>query len=219
MRILIVDDHPLVVAGLRSCIGADHEIVHVIGDGDEVLPWLRQNSVDLVTLDLTLPNRFGHELLPEIQALTPAPRVLIVTMHDDPGIRKLTQDLGAHGFIAKDASDKLFRQALAEVAAGRTWFPDRREEPEARQRKCCLTREPRLTRRDADVLNSLGDDLSRKATADRLGMSTYTVDDHLAALRRAFRVATNPGVVRAAVAAGRLPLLWISRRRPKAPPQ
>jgi DNA-binding CsgD family transcriptional regulator len=65
----------------------------------------------------------------------------------------------------------------------------------------------------------MGDDLPRKATADRLGMSIYTVDDHLAALRRAFRVATNIGVVRAAVAAGRLPLLWTSRRRPKAPLQ
>jgi DNA-binding NarL/FixJ family response regulator len=218
MRILLVEDHPLMVAGLRSAISADHDIVHVIGDGNEVLPWLERNSVDLITLDLTLPNRFGHELLPEIQALSPAPRVLIVTMHDDADIQNGMQAKGAHGFIAKDASDKLFRLALAEVAAGRTWFPDRREEYESQQRKSWSTREPRLTRRDADVLNSLGDDLSRKATADRLGMSIYTVDDHLAALRRAFRVATNNGVVRAAVAAGRLPLLWISRRGPRPRP-
>jgi len=218
VRILLVEDHPMVVEGLRTCLGADHEIVHVIGNGDEVLPWLRRHSVDLITLDLTLPNRFGHELLPDILALTPAPRVLIVTMHDDSGIRKLMQDLGAHGFIAQDASVELFRQALAEMAAGRTWFPDRTKEDEARGRKSRWTPEPRLTRREADVLNSLGDGLSRKGTSDRLGMSKYTVDDHLAALRRAYRVATNPAVIRAALEAGHLPLLWISRRSPKPSP-
>lgn len=218
MRILVVDDHPVVLMGLRCCIGADDEIVQVIGDGNDVLPWLRQNSVDLVTLDLSLPNRWGNELLPEILALSPAPRVLIITMHDDPLVQDWLQRLGAHGFLVKSAPDQLYRQAVGEVGAGRTWFPDRREEWEAQQRKYWSTRKPRLTPREADVLNSIGDDLPRKATADRLGMSIYTVDGHLAALRRAFRVATNYGVVRAAVAAGRLPRLWISRRRPKPSP-
>jgi DNA-binding NarL/FixJ family response regulator len=211
VRILLVEDHPLMVAGLRTCIGADHDIVHAIADGNEVLPWLRLNQVDLVTLDLSLPNRSGHELIDGIAVLSNPPRVLVVTMHDAASIAKWMRDLGAHGFIAKDAPMELFRRVLAEVAAGGTWFPEPAEEDPAGRRSSRWTPSLRLTRREYDVLTALRDDLSRKATAARLRMSVYTVDDHLAAIRRVFKVATNPAAIGAAIEAGIIPQLSIPR--------
>jgi len=207
-----VEDHPLMVEGLRTCIGADHHVVHAIADGNQVLPWLRLNQVDLVLLDLSLPNRSGHELLPEIQALAHPPRVVIVTMHDAASIANWMRDLGAHGFIAKDAPIELFRRVLAEVAAGGTWFPDPTEEDHAGRRSSRWTPSLRLSRRQYDVLLLLRDQLSRKATAARLQRSIYTVDEHLAALRRIFKVATNAAVVGAAMEAGIIPQISISQR-------
>jgi two-component system nitrate/nitrite response regulator NarL len=217
VRILIVEDHPLTVAGLRTSLGAEHDIMHVIADGDEVIPWLRLNQVDLVTLDLSLPNRCGTFVLFDIQGLPHPPRVVIVTMHDDASMQKSMQGYGAHGFIAKCAPVAVFQHALAEIAAGRTWFPDRSEEDRSRRHSSRWTAGLRITRRQSDVLFALGDDLSRKATAARLQISEYTVDEHLAALRQAFRVATNPALIRAALGAGLLPQLWIPGRRPKPP--
>jgi len=207
-----VEDHPLMVAGLRTCIGADHDVVHDIADGNEVLPWLRLNQVDLVLLDISLPNRSGHELLPEIQALAYPPRVVIITMHDAASIGNWMRDLGAHGFIAKAAPTELFRRVLAEVAAGGTWFPEPAEEDQTGRRSSRWRPSLRLTRREYDVLTALRDDLPRKATAARLQMSVYTVDDHLAALRRIFKVATNAAVVGAAMEAGIIPQISSSQR-------
>jgi DNA-binding NarL/FixJ family response regulator len=205
------------VAGLRTCIGADHDIVHAIADGNEVLPWLRLNQVDLVLLDLSLPNRSGHELLPEIQALTHAPRVVIVTMHDAASVANWMRDLGAHGFIAKDAPMELFRRVLDEVAAGGTWFPEPAEEDRTGRRSSRWTPSLRLTRREYDVLTALRDDLSRKATTARPQISVYTVDGHLAELRRIFKVATNPAVIGAAMEAGIIPQLSIPRKTGEPP--
>lgn len=192
-------------------MGADYVIVNVIANGDEVLPWLRLNEVDLVLLDLSLPKRSGVELLPDIQTLSHPPRVLIVTMHDDATIRRWLQELGAHGFIAKNAPVELFQRAVEEVAAGRTWFPDATEEDRSRRHSSRWTPSLRLTRRQSHVLYSLGDGLSRKATAARLQISEYTVDEHLAALRQVFKVATNPAVIRAAMEHGFLPQFSVSR--------
>ena len=151
MRILLVEDHPLVVDGLRTCIGADHQIAHVIGNGDEVLPWLQWNEVDLVTLDLALPNRSGFELLPDIGALSRPPKVLVVSMHDHTHMREAVQRSGAHGFISKDATVELSRQAIAEIAAGGTWFPDRSEEDRSRGRSSRWSPNLKLTKRQSDV--------------------------------------------------------------------
>lgn len=205
------------VAGLRTCIGADHDIVHAIGDGNEVLPWLRLHQVDLVTLDLSLPNRSGHELIDGIAALPNPPRVLVVTMHDAASIANWMRDLGAHGFIAKDAPTELFRRVLAEVGAGGTWFPEPVEEDPTGRRSSRWTPSLRLTRMHYDVLLSLRDGLSRKATAVRLQRSEYTVDEHLAALRRIFKVATNPAVIGAAIEAGIIPQLSIPRKTGEPP--
>ena len=218
VRILLVEDHPLMVEGIRTSIGADHDIVQIIANGDEVLPWLRRNDVDLVTLDLSLPNLCGAEVLPDILALPHPPRVLVVTMHDAPSIGNWMRALGAHGFISKDAPLGTFRSALAEVGAGRTWFPAPEEEHGSRPRSSRWTPELRLTRRQYDVLDSLGDDLSRKGTAARLHITEYTVDEHLAALRRVFKVSTNPALIRAAIEHGFLPQLSVTRLRPRICP-
>jgi len=75
----------------------------------------------------------------------------------------------------------------------------------------------RLTRRQHDVLMALNDELSRKATTARLQISVYTVDDHLAELRRIFKVATNPAVIGAAIEAGIIPQLSIPRKTGEPP--
>ena len=213
MRILLVEDHPLTAAGLRTCVGAEHEVVHVIANGDEVVPWLRSNAVDVVLLDLSLPKRSGAELLHEIRQLAPAHRVIVLTMNDDIRIQNWMMAIGAKGFVSKNADVDVLRRAVGEVAAGREWFPDAEVIPPGRRHASRWTPELRVTQRQFQVLWSMADS-SRKVTAARLHISEYTVDEHLAALRRVFKVATNSALIRAAIEHGILPQLSV----PGSPP-
>ncbi len=213
MRILIVEDHPMSAVGLCKAIGSEHGVAAILTSGDEVMPWLALNDVDLVLLDLSLPKRSGGDLLLAIRALPNPPRVLIVTMHDDPALRDELKRRGADGFIGKGVSMALLAQIIAEVAAGRTWFPDREAERNPKRRWSRWSPGMRITGRQYDVLRALADALSRKATAVLLGISEYTVDEHLAALRKVFAVDTNAAVVRAAIEHGFLPPFSLSEHK------
>lgn len=203
MRVLIVEDHPLSAAGICHALGNDHEVCGVLDNGEDVIPWLARHEVDLVILDLSLPRRNGAQVLADIQALARPPRVLVVTMHNDRFLGTMLQERGAAGLVMKDAPVGTLQEAVAEIGAGRTWFRGRHEVPMPETGPSATA--IRLTPRQQEVLEALANGLSRKEMAANLQISESRVDEHLAALRRAFGAATNPELVRAAIGYGFLP--------------
>ena len=117
LRVLIVDDHPMVRAGLRSMLSGDEvEVVGEAGSGGEAVERAVALSPELVLLDLELPDMDGVETLTRLKARAPHAAVLMVSMHDDPSMVRRAVEAGAAGYVLKGIGR---RELLAAVRAVR----------------------------------------------------------------------------------------------------
>ncbi|MFK7804670.1 MAG: response regulator [Anaerolineae bacterium] len=107
LRVLMIDDHPVVRKGIRSLI-SNYDEVEVVGeanDAAEGLHQLKKLQPDVVLLDIRLPDRLGLELLPEIKAIDPTVKVLVLTSFDDEEYVTEALKAGAQGYILKNSTD------------------------------------------------------------------------------------------------------------------
>jgi len=120
IRVLVVDDHAVLRAGLRLLLNAqaDMEAVGEAGDGAEALTLARQLQPDVVLLDITMPGTGGLEVLRRIKQAVPKTHVLILSMHDDESYLREALRLGASGYTLKRAADTELISAIRAVARG-----------------------------------------------------------------------------------------------------
>jgi DNA-binding NarL/FixJ family response regulator len=207
MRILIVDDHLSVAELYSSALAGEHEKVGVAITGADVLPRLRTGGYDCVLLDLVLPDVDGIELLAQIKRTYTHVKVIAATGWDVPELYVRARENGADGFVPKAQGLRPLRAALAAVAAGGTWFPDQAPPVPAQSGV-----HP-ITERQVDILRALAAGYHENEIADWLGITTGTVEEHIAHLKVRFHARTVAELVHAAIRAGDL-----SPLRPAIPP-
>ncbi len=120
-RLILVDDHHMVVEGLRAMLQRKFTVVAVAYSAAELLDLLPRVSADCLLLDLSLPDRNGLDLMPDIIATAPELRVLVVTMHLDRVLAEAARDAGARAFVPKDSSLDELEEAIRRVMAGETF--------------------------------------------------------------------------------------------------
>lgn len=176
VRVLVVDDHPALRAGLGAMIEAQpgFELAGEAAGGTEALQQYQRLRPDVVTLDLRLPGIDGLEALQSLLALDRSAKVLVMTMFDHErdvvrGIRA-----GARGYILKSAGRAEIVQTLEAVAAGRRWVPDY----VAVKLASGMTTEE-LTPREQEVLEHIQTGLGNKEIGRRFGMTEGTVKTHV----------------------------------------
>lgn len=214
MRVLIVEDHPVTAEGLRSAISGSHEVVGILHDGAAVAPWFRTKWADLVLLDLSLPGKLGSAVLLELLDLPLPPKVLIVSMHDEPAFRSELKARGASGFLSKESPASLLLGTITAIEAGEVWFPGSGEND---QRASHLQRGLVLAPRQLEVLRCIAHGLTRDEIAGSLGMALATVDEHKARLKEIFGVANSLELPAAAIAHGFASPLKLFRDVPPGP--
>jgi DNA-binding NarL/FixJ family response regulator len=176
IRILIVDDHPIVRDGLGLLLGTDPGF-HLVGsvDGAEkALAFIRRRPVDLVLLDLRMPRVSGREVLPSILASQRAPKVIVLSSFNfDEEIYQAAR-AGAHGYITKDASGAQILEAVRSVFAGNLYFPQgiAAQLTERQERSG-------LSPRELQVLDMIARGLTNKEIAQVLMISQFTVRTHV----------------------------------------
>lgn len=123
MRLVLADDHQVVRDGLRWMLAEEEgiEVVGEAGDGAELLELLGGRSVDVVLLDLRMPEVGGLEALEKLQERFPGVRVVVLTMHDEPGYMRRAIELGASGYLLKSVGREELLEALAAVAQGHAY--------------------------------------------------------------------------------------------------
>lgn len=182
MRILIVDDHSVVRRGLQQIIATrpGWQIVGEAANADEVLPILRRGPVDVVILDVSLGDRSGLDVLGHIHAEFPTLPVLMLSMFDEElyAIRSLRA--GATGYIEKDCSPEELLDAVARVAAGRTWVSDAVAHQLAREvvHGAAALPHDRLSPREFEVFRLIATGRSVGEIAEALHLSAKTVSTH-----------------------------------------
>jgi two-component system, NarL family, response regulator len=176
IRILIVDDHPVVLAGLTSMLGtqAGIEVVGSACSGNEALEILRVKPADLVLLDLRMPGMNGIDTLHALKRAKIGVRVIILTSFEtDEDIYRAVQS-GAQGYLLKDAPQSDMLDAIRAVHAGKRYFP---RHIAARLAERMMR--TNLTARELEVLNMLARGLTNKQIGCALDISDNTVRNHV----------------------------------------
>ena len=181
IKILIADDHALLRRGLATLLGFDKDIT-VVGDaknGEEAVKAAIKLKPDVVVMDLSMPVMDGVEATRQIREALPDTHVLILTSYSTSVDVSRAMEAGASGAFVKDAEDERLVDAIRTVAAGGTAFS-----PEIESMIKSEPHPPELTERQRKILDATSKGLSSDKIADRLGISTYAVNQHLDVIRR-----------------------------------
>jgi DNA-binding NarL/FixJ family response regulator len=201
MKILVIDDHPLIQEALRHVLAALDPALEFVQaqDASEAHAALsREPDTDLILLDLALPGCDGFDLLAELRREWPGMPLLVLSATHDRETVEHALDLGAMGFIPKTANTRVLLEALQLVLAGGVYVPS---EPlrasAAATRRATVTRPEQLglTLRQADVLKLLVQGKPNKLICRDLKLSEGTVKVHVSAILRALNVRNRTQVV------------------------
>jgi DNA-binding NarL/FixJ family response regulator len=176
IRLLIVDDHPVVRVGLSSMLNMNGKIVVVaaVASGKEAIFFLKQSRVDIVLLDLRMPEMNGIETLQAICKLPSPPPVIVLSSFEFDEEIYQAVEAGAQGYLLKDMSvDNIFL-AIQRVHAGGTFFPAR-----ITNRLDERKHRPDLSTRELEILSLLTKGLTNKEIGGALSISQFTVRNHI----------------------------------------
>jgi DNA-binding NarL/FixJ family response regulator len=201
MKILIVDDHPIVRAGLRRLLAGDarHELREAT-DGKEALGIAKEYRPELVILDLNLPGLGGLELIKRLRIEDPGTRILVLSMHDDAIFAMRALQAGALGYVSKNAPPNEILEGVHRVGEGQSYVAQ-----ELAQELAVLNvRSPAhpltdLSRRDLEILRLLGNGRSLQQIADALGLSYKTIANNSTQIKAKLGVQRTAELIRIAL--------------------
>jgi len=187
LRIVLADDHTLLLEALRILLAPVGTVVATAGTGDELVARIREFTPDLVITDLSMPGVSGFTALQAIQKLPEPPPVVVLSVHADPGTIRAALRAGARGYVSKVAASAELLAAVAMVCSGGTYIP-----PELRVAVGSdpVAERPLITPRQREVLEALSQGLTSKQIARHLGISERTVGFHRDELRRRLGIRT-----------------------------
>lgn len=203
IRILIVDDHPVVVAGLTSMLGTQPGLV-VLGSatsGEEAIEFLRTKHVDLILLDLRMPGMTGVDTLVALRRESMNARVIILSTHEtDEEIYQAVR-AGAQAYLSKNSKQAEMIEAIQAVYRGKRYFPhhiaDRLTERMMRTD---------LTGRESEVLHMLARGLTNKEIGSALDISSNTARNHVKSIIEKLEVSDRTEAVAVAIQRGLIEL-------------
>ena len=188
MRVLIADDHRLIVEGLKRALeeAPDFEVVGECSSGSQVLPMVGQTNPDLVLLDLRMPGADGLSSLDRIRKQHPDVKVVVLSVSTDENVIQTVLKRGASAYIVKSINPIDLPSALRQAAEGTVYsavgLPDPGESP---------ARAAGLTERETTILSALARGLSNEAIGKELWLAEQTVKFHLTNIYRKLNVANR----------------------------
>ena len=207
LRIVIVDDHPIVRKGLTEIVRNEPDMT-VCGESDTAaggLDRIRIDRPDVAIVDLSLGMDSGLQLVKQLDASLPEVRVLILSMHDETLHAERALAAGARGYIMKQEAMQNLIGAIRCVASGKTYVsPQMSERIVARVTRRGITQdEPapfeRLTDREREVFALIGRGLRTRDIAQQLGLSMKTIETYQARIKEKLGLSSGHELVRAAV--------------------
>jgi DNA-binding NarL/FixJ family response regulator len=206
IRVLIGDDHAVLRAGLKLLINAqsDMEVVGEAADGAEALSRARDLDCDVVLLDLTMPGSSGTAVIGWLKRLDPAPRILVLTGHDDPAYLRSALRAGASGYVVKSVADVDLLAAIRVVHQGGSFVRLTRLGETSGGGPPAVEPSRPLSRRELEVLRLLAQGHSNQEVADRLTVSVKTIETHRRRVSDKLGLKTRAELFRFAVEAGML---------------
>jgi two-component system, NarL family, nitrate/nitrite response regulator NarL len=198
IKVLIADDHHLMVDGIRSLLDDVEglEIVGVANDGEETMVFVSRKPVDVILLDLQMPKMNGFQVAEQIKKKYPTIRILVLTMYDKPGFIRELLESGVDGYVLKNTGKEELVQGIMTVHKGEKFFSKevsgifydsfRKEKDE----------NTFLTSREIEIIKLIAQELTSQEIADKLFLSHFTVDTHRRNIINKLGVKNTAGLIR-----------------------
>ena len=205
-KILIVDDHPMMRQGLAQLINNEPDLV-VSGEAEtaeKAVEAVEQQKPDLVLIDITLPGRSGLELVKDLHTLDSALQILVISMHDESLYAERVLRAGARGYIMKQEGGLQIMQAIRKVLSGQIYVSPKMSSKileifSGHRPEGASSTLERLTDREFEVFQLIGQGRSTRQIAEQLHLSVKTVEVHRQNMKQKLDVSDGPSLVRAAI--------------------
>ncbi len=197
-KVFIVDDHYMVIEGIRSLLQNEKDIEWAghASNAASCLAFLQQQQPDVILMDINLPDKSGIDLCKEVREKYPAVFVIgLSTFNQQSFIQKMIEN-GASGYVLKNATQEELMEAIAAVAGGKTFLSDEAAQSLRKNNEGDI---PVLTRREKEVLELIADGLTNNEIAGKLFISVTTVDTHRKNLLAKFDARNIASLIKAAM--------------------
>jgi DNA-binding NarL/FixJ family response regulator len=212
-RVFIVDDHPMMRDGLRQLIGNESDL-ELCGEADSAALALElavKTKPDVMLVDITLRNGNGLDLIKDLQASVPETAVIVLSMHDESLYAERVLRAGGRGYIMKQEGGRKIIEGIRRVADGGTFVSDaiasKIVDIFSRRSRDAQTPVERLTDREFQVFQLIGQGLSTREMAERLHVSAKTIEVHRVNIKEKLNTPTLPDLIRYAVR-------WVESEKP-----
>jgi len=205
-RLLIVDDHPMMRQGLAQLIDSepDLQVTAQADNAGQALDAIGRQKFDLILLDISLPDKNGLELMKDIQVLKPDILILVVSMHDELLYAERVLRAGGRGYIMKQEGGKKFLQAIRQVLSGQVYVSEKMsarilENISGRRPEPAASPVQRLSDREFEVFQLIGQGKGTRDIAERLHLSVKTIEVHRVNIKRKLNLKTANDLVTHAI--------------------
>jgi len=205
-RLLIVDDHPMMRQGLAQLIDSepDLQVTAQADNAGQALDAIGRQKFDLILLDISLPDKNGLELMKDIQVLKPEVPILVVSMHDELLYAERVLRAGGRGYIMKQEGGIKFLQAIRRVLSGQVYVSDKMsarilENLSGRRLEPAASPVQRLSDREFEVFQLIGQGKGTRDIAERLHLSVKTIEVHRVNIKRKLHLQTANDLVSHAI--------------------
>jgi two-component system nitrate/nitrite response regulator NarL len=209
IRLLLVDDHPIVREGIKSALSTKKNI-SIVGEaatGEEAMVKARKLLPDVILMDINMPGMSGLETSRRLRKSVPDSKILALTMHENREyVLEMTQ-IGARGYVFKDSSPSELLRAIEAVHAGEFFFSPRASQQLLKSFLKCEPRTPsqasvNLSKREKDVLQLITEGFKTKEIARLLGVTDRTVETYRHRLMTKLSVHSIAALIKHAVTKG-----------------
>lgn len=200
-RVLVVDDHPVVVSGCRSLFASDPSVrIDEAADAKSGQRAFAQKRPDVTVIDIKLPDVSGFELMRRIRKEDPEAKIIMFSMNDDPAFVVRAVEMGAQGYVSKSDDPKLFVKAVRKVAAGEKFIsPHLAKAVTFSGAAIKANPSAQMSARELEILRLLGRGDKIVEVADALGISYKTVANTTSLLKQKLGAKNHSDLVRIAV--------------------
>ena len=197
IRLIIVDDHPVVMEGLSSLLSANNDIAikGCFTTGADVIDFLSDNAVEVVLLDITLPDMNGTDLCLIIKKMQPGTKIIAFSNHNERSIILQMIQNGAGGYLLKNTSSGELISSIMNALEGQLVFSLEVQSILAQPGPTDIKKIPNLTRREKEILKLISEGFTTATLAEKLYISPLTAETHRRNLLQKFEVNNTASLI------------------------